>query len=143
MRQIAPNVLWIGNRGDLDHPANLRRAGVAVVVDLAVEERPFVWGHEGVVLRVPLEDGAGNGPGTLRLAIDVVAKLTMDAMPTLVVCSAGLSRSPGVVAFALARVQGRAPSEVARDIARHGPIDISPALWGELERAAAGDKRSE
>ncbi len=141
MRHIAPHHLWIGNRGDLDDAGSLRIKGVEAVVDLAIEEKAFEWGHEGIVLRVPLEDGGGNDAASLRLAVASVVNLLRGGVPTLVVCSAGISRSPAVTAFALAEVEGRDPVEALREIARAGHADVSPVLWGALRQMGDGEER--
>ena len=53
-------------------------------------------------------------------------------IPTLVCCGAGMSRSPAIVAAALALVE-RAPFEdCLRRVARHHPSDVSPGLWSEV-----------
>ena len=42
----------------------------------------------------------------LRAAVELVAGLIRDAVPTLVGCGAGLSRSPCIAGAAIARVRG-------------------------------------
>lgn len=85
-----------------------------------------------MVLRIPLIDGAGNTAVALRLAVDAVGLLVRQQVPTLVACSAGMSRSPAIVAAALAMVLRRPPEDTLAMITREGPHDVSPGLWGDL-----------
>lgn len=135
MRTVPGFGLWIGNRGDVRLPGQARKAGIDAIVDLAVEEVPLPFHREGVLLRVPLCDGGGNSKELLVLAVTAVEGLVRSGLPTLVVCSAGLSRSPAVAAWACANVSGRSANEVLAEISRAGPTDVAPALWGELGRA--------
>lgn len=129
MRKVPDHWLWIGNRGDLRDPTSIRRAGIAAVVDLAVEELPFTLDRECIVLRIPLVDGSSGAEAALRLAIESVERLLRSRVPTLVMCSAGMSRSPSIAAAALSRVTGRTPGDWLKDL---GPVDISPALWARV-----------
>ncbi|MFO0835840.1 MAG: hypothetical protein U0638_12780 [Phycisphaerales bacterium] len=134
MRKVPDHWLWIGNRGDLREPVSIRRAGIAAVVDLAVDELPFTLDRECIVLRIPLVDGGSGAEAALRLAIDSVEHLLRTRIPTLVMCSAGMSRSPSVAAAALSRVTDRTPGDWLRDL---GPVDVSPALWARVINALA------
>jgi protein-tyrosine phosphatase len=138
MRAVTGYSLWIGNRGDVRAPGQARKAGIDAIVDLAVEEAPLPFHREGVLLRVPLCDGGGNAKELLALAVVSVESLVRSGVPTLVVCSAGLSRSPAVAAWACSRVSGRSAGEVLAEIGRSGPTDVAPALWGEFARAMEG-----
>ena len=139
MVEVTPNVLWLGNAGDLRKPALLMDRGVAAVVDLAVEEPVAKLPREIVYCRVPLVDGSGNPREMLRLAVETVATLMCEGIPTLVCCSAGMSRSPSIAAFALARVHNRSPAHCLRAVATMKSHDVSPALWRELTVACRND----
>jgi protein-tyrosine phosphatase len=102
--------------------------GIQAVLDLALDEPPAVLFREVAYLRVPLVDGAGNPPALLRLAVATVERLVREEVPTLLACSNGMSRSPSVVAFALARISGRAAGECLPK----GPLDVSEGLWHDL-----------
>ncbi len=44
-------------------------------------------------------------------------------------CGSGMSRSPAIVAAALAIVQGGTPEERLREVVAGHPHDVSPQLW--------------
>ena len=134
MRRIDDYSVWLGNALDARDLRRLYEAEIAAVVDLAIEERPAQLGREIVYLRFPLIDGAGNRPELLRLAIETVERLVKSQMPTLVACGAGMSRSPAIVAAALARVEKRAAEGVLQELVQGGPHDVSPLFWDDVRR---------
>lgn len=140
VRQIQPWRLWVGDRGDVREPARLVRAGIEAVVDLALEELPIALPREVVSCRFPLVDGAGNERGLVRAAVEAVAGLVNARVATLVVCSAGMSRSPSVAAGAMARVTGRAAAECLGEVTNGFAADVSPGLWGEVLAAVAAGR---
>ena len=132
MRRLGERPLWIGNARDARDIKGVLDAGIEAIVDLAVEEPPIQPTRELVYFRIPLVDGEGNSPSLLTLATDAVGVLAYEGTPTLVACGAGMSRSPAVVAAALAKLDSRPPEEVLAEIARDAPIDVQPGLWREL-----------
>jgi len=82
-------------------------------------------------------DGAGNDAVLLSLAIKSVRELIRHNVPTLVCCSAGMSRSPAIVAAALSLVQNAGIDECLRSISAHHPTDVSPGLWDEIVHATS------
>lgn len=62
MRQILPNVLWIGNAFDARSIKSVLDAGISVVIDLTIEEAPIQFPREVTYCRFPLLDGEGNAP---------------------------------------------------------------------------------
>lgn len=134
MKQITPYQLWVGHAGDGRAPPVIVDNGIKAVVQLAVEELALQLPRELIYLRYPLLDGSGNKPLLLRLAIDGVAKLVEAGTPTLVCCGGGMSRSPAVIAAALAIVERTDLDEVLARMLRSHPADISPALWAEVRR---------
>ncbi len=141
MHNIHNYRLWIGHSGDGRDLAAILRAGIEVVVQLAMEETPLILTHELVSFRIPLLDGAENSQRDLRLAVDIVSKLMRDFRPTLVCCSAGMSRSPAIVACAMAALEGRAPEECLLRLSETMPVDVSPGLWEDLVRDLDGFTR--
>ena len=123
MRAIESYSLWIGNAGDVRSVAELMEAGILAVASLP---REFVY------CRFPLLDGTGNERWLLRAAISTISEFLRDNVPTLVACSAGMSRSPALTAAAIARVSGRDPHECLLACVASGPADVSPALWNEV-----------
>src|SRR5262245_957647 len=106
MRRVPGYSLWLGHAGDVRDLRGLLAAGIVAVVDLAVQEAPAPATRELVYGRVPIVDGPGNPPWILRAAIEMVAGLVRDEVPTLVGCGAGLSRSLCIAGAAVARVRG-------------------------------------
>lgn len=132
MRAVSSYSLWIGNAGDMRRVADLIDLGVAAVVDLAANEPVAVLPREIVYCRFPLLDGAGNERWMLRAAIETISGLLRDNVPTLVACSAGMSRSPALAAAAIARIEGRDPNECLMECVEGGPADVSPLLWRDV-----------
>lgn len=106
MRTIRPELLWIGNARDARTPQALYDHGIQCVVELAYEEQSAVLPRDFVTLRVPLVDGGGNPPELLETAVGFVALCLGHKRRTLVTCSAGMSRSPAIVAAAMSRDLG-------------------------------------
>jgi protein-tyrosine phosphatase len=129
MREILPYQLWIGNAGDGRDAARLLAAGVVAVVNLAAEEPSSVLPRSMIYCHFPLIDGPQDDQTVLDVAIQTVVSLLKKRVPTLVYCGAGMSRSPAIVAAALAIVQGGSPDEKLKEIVAGHPHDVSPHLW--------------
>ena len=134
MRAIIPELLWIGNAFDARDVQGALSLGIRAVVDLAAGESPLQYPRDISLCRLPLHDGTGNDPAVLQLAVFATAELIRSRVPTLVACSAGMSRSLAIVAAALAVVERQPPDEVLAKIAADGPHDVSGALWEEVKR---------
>jgi hypothetical protein len=132
MRRISGSSLWLGHVGDAREVRGVLAAGIAAVVDLAANESPVSFPREVTYCRFPLLDGPGNPPWLLRAAIETVAGLLRSDVPALVYCGAGMSRSPAVVAVALAVVGGRSPEQCLATLSQSSAFDVSPGLWQEL-----------
>lgn len=135
MRRIEPYPLWLGNAGDLRTPSHFCDAEIRAVVDLAANEPFPQLPRDLLYCRFPLFDGEGNDLSLLRIAVRTVAEFLNAGIPTAVCCSNGLSRSPAVVAAAVAAVRGISPDEALILVASHAKHDVSPALWQELKGA--------
>src|SRR5262249_55058121 len=109
MNQILPYPLWPGHAGDRKNFQQIFPRDIRAIVQLAVEEPPYQLPRELIYCRFPLSDGTGNETGLLHSAISTVALLLRQELPTLVCCSAGMSRSPAVAAAALARLHQEPP----------------------------------
>ncbi len=134
MREVIPARLWIGNSLDVDDIRQVTSAGIEAIVDLAIQETPPRMTRETIYLRFPLNDGDGNSPDTIRTALESVSSLFRRGIPTLVFCSAGMSRSPTIAAFALALAENRNPMDCVSQILQNGPKDVSPVLWNCIEQ---------
>jgi hypothetical protein len=139
VREVIPNLLWIGHAGDARAPAGLLDRGIAAVIDLAIEEPLAACPREMVYCRFPLLDGSGNPPALLRAAVRTTERLLRSKLPTLVACGGGLSRSPAIAAAALALVHGIPPATALAQLAASGLHDVSPGLWDELCQALSSE----
>jgi protein-tyrosine phosphatase len=132
MTQITPYSLWIGHGGEEHDFPRILDTGIEAVVELAAEEPSFPTRRDLISCRFPLVDGLGNRTELLALAVRTVAALIASGTPTLVCCGAGMSRSPAVIAAALALLTGEPPEECLKRVAAHHPSDVSPGFWREV-----------
>ena len=133
MRQIIDKPLWIGNARDARDLQSIHDHGIQAVVDLAAEEPPAVLSRDLVYCRFPLLDGSGNPAWLLRSAIESVTRLISSDVPLLVACSAGMSRSPVIVAAALATVNRQPMDECLTQILSDGPQQVSAPLVNDVQ----------
>ena len=138
MHEIVAERLWIGTTGEAHDLSDLLEREIAALVDLAAEELSPKLTREIIYCRFPLVDGPGNSRGLICCAVETVAGLLRKEIPTLVSCSAGMSRSPCVVAAAMAGLQKEDPDEHLRRVTAQHPHDITPALWEEIKQACSG-----
>ena len=143
MREIIPGRLWLGNAGDGRDPARLLEAGIVAVINLAVEEPSPILPRTMTYCHFPIMDGAQECEGVLATAIQTLVSLLRNQVPVLVHCGAGMSRSPAVVAAALAIVKGGSPEERLRQIVSGHPHDVSPQLWQAVRIVIETQKGSE
>jgi len=129
MVRLEPHKLWIGNASDCRDSARIRSLGIAAVIDLAVNEPPPVLSRELTVCRFPLHDGMTNPNWLLAAAIKCVAGFVRANVPTLVCCSAGMSRAPTIASAGVAKATGKDPAEVLGEIRKLTHVDVSPGLW--------------
>ena len=132
MRHVEGYPLWLGHVGDVANPQGIISAGILAVVDLALNDSPASLPRDRTYCRFPLIDGAGNPSWLLRTAVETVACLLRSDIPTLVYCSAGLSRSPCIAGAAIALARGRPLDQGLKFVLQSGPADVSPALWAEV-----------
>ncbi len=134
MRRVPGYSLWLGHAGDVRELRILLSTGIVAVVDLASDEPPASLTRELVYCRFPLVDGPGNPPWLLRTAVETVAGLLRDDVPTLVGCGAGLSRSPCIAGAAIARIRNCPADEGLAIALGSAPADVSPGLWVDIRR---------
>jgi protein-tyrosine phosphatase len=135
LRQVDGRALWLGHAGDLRDPRSVLAAGVEAVIELADSEPQATLPRDLVRCRFPLSDGGDNPSWLLRLAAESVAALLRAGVPTLVCCSAGMSRSVCIAAAAIALADGRPLDEAVAQVADTGPADVSPGLLVQLRNA--------
>jgi hypothetical protein len=138
MHQIKPYGVWVGHAGDgLAYPEVLDK-GIRAIVQVAAEEAPLQPPRELIFCRVPLLDGAQDDLDLLYLAIRCVEVLLRKEIPTLVCCSAGMSRSPAIVAAALALVLQVGLDECLKSVTDHHATDISPGFLRDVVESLNG-----
>ncbi|HEX3314239.1 MAG TPA: hypothetical protein VHR72_05065 [Gemmataceae bacterium] len=135
MRKIEGRGLWIGNVGDLRVPTAIIDAGIEAIVELADGEPMAILPRGLVRCRFPLSDGGDNAIAVLRLAAESVAGLLRERIPTLVCCSAGMSRSICVAAGGISIAEGRPLMDAVTLVVDSGPADISPLLLAQTRQA--------
>ena len=135
MRQLSPHRLWLGNIVDVRDLRNVLNQGIHAIVDLAAHEPPPTITRDLVYVRCPLLDNSGNSPWLVCLAVETVWRLLHAKVPTLVYCSAGMSRTPAVVAAALALETNRPLADCLQEITVNVPHDVSPGLISDVQAA--------
>ena len=135
MIEIRSQKLWIGNAIEIRDMQLIANSKVAAIVDLALEEKPAQPPRHLSYLRFPLSDSNANDILTLALSVNTICQLVENEVPTVVACSAGLSRAPTVTAFALAKHLGDDPSTVVQRVAKMKQLDINPLFWAQTEHA--------
>lgn len=129
MREVISSQLWIGGAGDIADPTSLYDAGVEAVLHLASSTLPDSLSRDIVYCRIPLIDGAENSPERLQFVIETGVSLLQNQVPTLIACSAGMSRSPSITAAVLSVIRQKPADEVLAEILDGAPADVSPGLW--------------
>ena len=135
MRRVADRSIWIGNAGDLRDARPILDAGIEAVVELADSEPLAILPRELVRFRFPLSDGGDNPAWLLRLAAESIAALLRAGVPTLICCSAGMSRSVCAAAAGVALAAGGSFVETIAAVVGSGPADVSPRLVVQLQQA--------
>jgi protein-tyrosine phosphatase len=133
VRQVPREFIWIGNAGDLDDIRSIHSAGIQAVVELADNEPSASLPRSLIRARFPIADGGENHSWLLRMAVDFVAGLMLNRVPTLVCCSAGMSRSVLISAAAISKTSEKFFSESLGVVTREGPADVSPQLLMQIE----------
>lgn len=134
IRNVLPDLLWIGNCADGRNVDGLRSLGIEAVVDLAAEELSALLPRDFVYLRMPLVDGGDNTDEVIRLAVETTRLSVQAAHRTLICCSAGLSRLPLVAAAVASLEKGESLETVLGQINQLGPLDPSSQLLSHLKR---------
>jgi len=133
MRKLDPYPLWIGSIIDGWSLPGIHDAGIRAVVDLASNEAPIRVSRDLVYCRFPIVDGARNDRNMLRLAVDTVESLLRDNVPTIVFCSAGLSRSPAVAAAAISRLSHQSLADCLAMITAGHAHDVAAGLIVDMQ----------
>jgi hypothetical protein len=132
MREILPQKLWIGNSADARNVECLMQASIAAIMDLAIEQLMPSLPRSLIYCRFPIMDGQQDSQSMLKFAIETLVSLLTKDIPTLVCCSAGMSRSPAIVAGALSIFLGGSPDDRLREVVMGHSHDVSPQLWQDV-----------
>ena len=135
MRQIPSYRLWVGNVTDARDLRRVLDQGIQAIVDLAATEPPPAITRDLAYIRCPLLDASGNSPWLVCLAVETVWRLLHAKVPTLVYCSAGMSRTPAIVAAAIALETNSPYADCLREITANVPHDVSPGLISDVQSA--------
>jgi protein-tyrosine phosphatase len=127
--------MWLGNVVDARDLRAIHDQRIVAVVDLAANEPPPTITRDLAYIRCPLLDSTGNPPWLVCLAVETVWRLLHANTPTLVYCSAGMSRTPAVVAAALALETNRPLADCLHDIITDAPHDVSAGLIADVQAA--------
>lgn len=122
---------------DARDPQAIFAMGIKMVVDIAYEEPPARLPRQLGYCRFPINDGGGNDRQWLVPAIRTVVTSLQMQQPVLIACSAGMSRSPMLAAFALSHWLQLEPEKIIETMtaARH-PLQLHPQLWADFQQAS-------
>ncbi len=132
MRKISTRALWVGHAGDLRDVQAVMATGIEAVIELSDSEQSAVLPRELIRGRFPLSDGGDNPVWLIRLATNALAALMRAGVPTLICCSAGMSRSLCIASSGIALTEGLALTDALTEVIGSGPVDVSPALWNQV-----------
>ena len=132
MRKLPTYRIWLGNALDAANLRGVLDLGVELIVDLAANEIPPKIMRDLTYCRIPLHDSLGNSEWQLRLAIDTVRLAIAKNVPTLVCCSAGMSRTPVIAAAAIALQTQQDFRHTLEDLVAGVPHDVSAAFVTDI-----------
>lgn len=135
MIRVPSTTLWLGNSQDARDSPALAKFGIRAVVDLAAEELPAQLPRDLTYCRFPICDGPGNDRDSLQHCVQLVVSFLKSETPIVLACSAGLSRSPTIAAYALANFNDSSPVQVLSQLRTLKALDIHPYLWQEVAAA--------
>ena len=107
--------------------------GIQAILDLAGNEPLQQLPRSFTYCRFPLFDDGSNPKWLLQVVIHTLAELISLNIPTLVFCSAGLSRTPMIAAAELAKVTQLPIEQCLKTVTLDNPADVSPALWSSIK----------
>jgi len=135
MLEVHRDLLWLGNAFDIREPRPIFELEIKAVVDVSYEEKPAQLPRQLTYCRFPLNDGAGNDDRVLLLALQTLVDLLASEIRTIIGCSAGMSRSPTLAAFALAAHLDQQANEIVEQISKQKGLEIKGPFWNEVETA--------
>jgi protein-tyrosine phosphatase len=138
MRRLEPYSLWLGSVVDAWDLPGLHSLGIQAIIDLASNEAPIKLTRDLIYCRIPIVDGIGNDLTRLRLAVASLESLMRAELPTLVFCSAGMSRSPAIAAAAVARISGKPLVDCLAQITVGHPHDVAAGMICDVQSVLDG-----
>lgn len=132
MLEIHSKRLWIGHAFDARDPRPIFESGIEAIIDVAYDEAPAQLPRQLTYCRFPLNDGGGNSPQLLLQCLRTATDLLSSGTPTLIACSAGMSRSPTVAAFALAHHLSESPDAIITKISMVKSLELKQQLWDDV-----------
>jgi protein-tyrosine phosphatase len=135
IRDVYQGLLFVADAPSARDVKQLYKFNVVAVVDVAANEQPAQLSREFIYCRFPILDGTGNAPSVLKLAVETIMSLVRAEIPTVVACSAGMSRSPAIAAYSIAKITGKSPDACLLELVESGPHDVSPTLWAAMKKA--------
>ncbi len=135
MIEIVPSLIWLADGLEVRDLELISKMQIDAVVDLAYEETPISLGKSKLAIRVPLIDGEGNNQQHIRLAITYTAELIRSKTPFVIACSAGISRSPTILAAALSTVENISIEEELAFILTKKRIGSSTVFLADVQDA--------
>lgn len=135
MIEIVPSLVWLANGPEVRDLELIGEMHIEAIVDLAYEELPVCSLRSKLVIRVPLIDGEGNNLQHIRLAITYTAELIRSKTPFVIACSAGISRSPTILAAALSTLGDGSIEEKLALISTKKQIGTSTVFLAEVQEA--------
>jgi atypical dual specificity phosphatase len=137
VRRVGDRDLFVGNERAADPAAHDR--SFATVLSLSSDAHPGTTHHH------PLTDGDDAAWSGFEAAVDAARALVARDGPTLIHCTAGVSRSPIVTATALSVRSGRPLRKSLEEVRRARPVATPHPRLRELAAvylAARADRES-
>lgn len=135
MTEILPSLIWLANGLEVRDLELIGEMQIDAIVDLAYEEPPIASLKSRLTFRVPLIDGEGNNRTHIRLAVLTTTELIRSKTPFVIACSAGISRSPAILAAGLAMVDHCTVEEKLEFIKAKKRIGVSQAFLSDVQSA--------
>lgn len=139
MTEIVPSLIWLANGLEVRDLELMGRQEAEAIVDLAYEESPIASLKSKIAIRVPLIDGEGNNRQHVRHAISMTVELVRSKTPFVIACSAGISRSPTILAAALSIVEECEIEEKLAFVNSKKRIGVSQIFLADVKKAMADE----
>ena len=133
IREISPDLLFIGNAMDARDLQQLYEHRITAVVDLAANEPPAQLNREMLYCRIPIIDGDGNSHEIIEIAVRCVVTLFEKEFRTLIACRRWHESFACNCRVGIAIVTKQPPGDCLTAIISGLSHDVSPALWSAVQ----------